>query len=60
MIDPRSPCYFLIREVPDTKDVQFSLCFDLKAAQARIRTEGFRAFQFANEVFLEESESGNV
>lgn len=56
MIEARSPCYFLIREVPDTKDVQFTLCFDLKAAQERMRTDGFRAFQFTNEVFEEPAE----
>lgn len=56
MIEARSPCYFLIREVPDTKDVQFTLCFNLKAAQERMRADGFRAFQFTNEVFLKQSE----
>ncbi len=53
MIQPQSPCYFLIREVPDTKDVQFTMCFDLKICQERMKADGFRAFQFTNEIFNE-------
>jgi len=55
MIEPRSPCFFLIREVPGTKDVQFTMCFDQKTCQERMKTDGFRAFEFTNEMILDQA-----
>jgi len=56
----RRPCFLLIQEVPDTKDIRVSFCFDLHTCQVRMRDEGFRAFELGNELISTVNDSTDI